>query len=341
MSFTGRAGHWAHAVLATRNSKAAKKFLTEPPQVITYDFGISETTEQRAILFADVCESTRIYETLGDTRALELINRLFAALQREVEAAGGVTVKTLGDGMVCQFRESDDGYRAACKMQEAVVNLAPSNEPNLKISIGYTYGPVVLKDADVFGDTVNVCARLVSLANAAQVLTTRQTVDALSPILRERCRELYATQVRGRAGEVMVCEVMWRLDPETTRINDVERDAMPQAAWIWILKLTHSGESFIVDEATPVRLGREAGNDVVVQTDHASRVHARIFSRDGHFYIVDQSTNGTFLLVDGTAREVRLRRSESMLGERGWIGLGKSAAHHGDHVLRYRLERRS
>ena len=68
---------------------------------------ISETTEQRAILFADVCESTRIYETLGDTRALELINRLFAALEREVGAAGGVTVKTLGDGMVCQFREAE------------------------------------------------------------------------------------------------------------------------------------------------------------------------------------------------------------------------------------------
>jgi hypothetical protein len=38
---------------------------------------------------------------------------------------------------------------------------------------------------------------------------------------------------------------------------------------------------------------------------------------------------------------VRLRRSEAVLGERGWIGLGKSAASHGDHVLRYRLERRS
>ena len=47
-----------------------------------------------------MCESTRIYETLGDTRALELINRLFGALEREVAAAGGVTVKTLGDGMV-------------------------------------------------------------------------------------------------------------------------------------------------------------------------------------------------------------------------------------------------
>jgi len=263
-----------------------------------------------------VCESTRIYETLGDTRALELINRLFAALEREVGAAGGVTVKTLGDGMVCQFREADEGYRAACKMQEAVANLTPSAEPTLRISIGYTYGPVVLKDADVFGDTVNVCARLVSLANPAQVLTTRQTVDALSEPLRERCRELYATKVRGRAGEVMVCEVMWRLDPETTRINDLAREAVPQAAWTWVLKLTHSGESFVVDETTPARLGREAGNDVVVNTEHASRVHARIFSRDGHFYIVDQSTNGTFLLVDGPPREGRRRRSEPTLGER-------------------------
>ncbi|HET7363753.1 MAG TPA: adenylate/guanylate cyclase domain-containing protein [Burkholderiales bacterium] len=302
---------------------------------------MSETTEQRAILFADVCESTRIYETLGDTRALELINRLFAALEREVSAAGGVTVKTLGDGMVCQFHEADDGYRAACKMQEAVANLAPSSEPTLRISIGCTYGPVVLKDTDVFGDTVNVCARLVSLANPAQVLTTRQTVDALSPPLRERCRELYATKVRGRATEVMVCEVIWRFDPETTRVNDAPGDVQPQPNATWILKLTHAGESFVVDEVTPVRIGREAGNDVVVNTENASRVHARIFNRDGHFYIVDQSTNGTFLLVDGTAREVRLRRSESILGERGWIGLGKSAAHHGEHVLRYRLERRS
>jgi len=237
-----------------RNSKAARRFLTEAPQVITYDFGISETTDQRAILFADVCESTRIYETLGDTRALELINRLFTALEREVAAAGGVTVKTLGDGMVCQFREPDDGYRAACKMQEAVANLLPSSEPTLKISIGYTYGAVVLKDADVFGDTVNVCARLVSLANAAQVLTTRQTVDALSPPLRERCRELYATKVRGRAGEVMVCEVMWRLDPETTRINDVDRDLAPQAAWSWVLKLTHAGESHVVLNYAPTSM---------------------------------------------------------------------------------------
>ena len=56
--------------------------------------------------------------------------------------------------------------------------------------------------------------------------------------------------------------------------------------------------------------------------------------------IADQSSNGTFVAIDGNSREVQLRREEAMLGERGYIGLGDSPASHGDHVVRYRLERR-
>jgi hypothetical protein len=200
---------------------------------------------------------------------------------------------------------------------------------------------VVIKDRDVFGDTVNVCARLVSLANASQVLTTRQTVDSLSPELRNRCRDLYSTRVRGRTTEVTVCEVLWRTDPDTTRVIDSSEATSPKAAWTWVLKLTHSGESYVADESKVVRIGRDPANEMVVATENASRLHARIFSRDGQFFIADQSTNGTFLMIDGTIREIRLRRSEAMLGERGWIGVGKSAGSHGDHVLRYRLERSS
>jgi adenylate cyclase len=200
---------------------------------------------------------------------------------------------------------------------------------------------VVIKDRDVFGDTVNVCARLVSLANPLQVLTTRQTVDSLSPELRNRCRDLYSTRVRGRIGEVTVCEVLWRSDPDTTRVIEAVEGSAPRPDWNWILKLTHAGETIVADEGSVLRIGRDASNEVVVGTENASRLHARIFSRDGQFFIADQSTNGTFLMIDGTTREVRLRRGEALLGERGWIGVGQSAGSHGDHVLRYRLERAS
>ena len=288
-----------------------------------------------------MCESTRIYETIGDAKALALINGLFKALTKQVNKHGGITVKTLGDGMVCQFRDVEEAFKAACGMQEAAAGLAAGKDPALKIKIGYTYGPVVLKDRDVFGDTVNVCARLVSLANPAQILTTLQTVDALPEGARTRCRELYATKVRNRSGDVMVCEVLWKSDPDATRVNDVATQTSPKPNWNWVLKLTHAGETFVIDANQAVRIGRDATNDLVVNTDNASRLHARIFAKDEHFFIADQSTNGTFLLVDGTTREVRLRRAEAMLGERGWIGLGKSASNHGDHVLRYRLERKS
>ena len=108
-----------------------------------------------------------------------------------------------------------------------------------------------------------------------------------------------------------------------------------------MLKLTLAGETYVIDETQVVRIGRDSSNEVVVATENASRLHARIFSRDGQFFIADQSTNGTFLMIDGTTREVRLRRSEALLGERGWIGVGKTAGNHGDHVVRYRLERKS
>jgi len=300
---------------------------------------MSEAGERRAILFADVCDSTAIYETAGDAAALAQINRLFAVLERQVQADGGVVVKTVGDGLICQFEQPDAAFRVACEMQQATVDLGAGARKPLRIKVGYNYGPVVLADGDVFGDTVNVCARLMSLANPAQVLTTRLTVEALSPGLRTRCRDLYETQIRGRGAPVMVCEVVWRPDADMTKVDLAEPELAGAADWV--LKLAYGGESYLVEPGGSLRIGRDAANDLVVPSEHASRLHARVYARDAHFVLADQSSNGTFLMVDGSDRELRLRREQAVLGERGWIGLGKTAAHHGDHVLRYHLERRA
>jgi pSer/pThr/pTyr-binding forkhead associated (FHA) protein len=106
-----------------------------------------------------------------------------------------------------------------------------------------------------------------------------------------------------------------------------------------VLKISYGGESFTVGPAQEIFLGRDKGNDIIIESTRASRVHARISGRDGHFVISDQSSNGTFLLIDGNSREMLLRREEAVMGERGWVGFGKSAEGHGTHVLRYRLER--
>ncbi|MGH8518258.1 MAG: FHA domain-containing protein, partial [Panacagrimonas sp.] len=154
---------------------------------------------------------------------------------------------------------------------------------------------------------------------------------------RSRCRQLYPLKVRGRVGEVKVCDVQWRADPDMTEA--LTRPAAA-AARQWILKLVYAGDTVVVGAAGSVKLGRDKTNDVVVNSSLASRVHARIHGRGGNFVIADQSSNGTFVLIDGNSRELALRREEAMLGERGYIGLGGPASDNGDHVLRYRLENR-
>jgi len=290
---------------------------------------------RRAVLFADVCDSTAIYESLGDTKALALINRLLRQLDEKVAQCSGAVVKRLGDGMVCQFSAPDAALRAACEMQTAAFDVAPGDHPKLAIKVVFTYGPVIMEGADVFGDTVNLTARLVALANPEQILTTQQTVDSLAPELQARCRPLYPMKIRGKSDEVMVCDVVWRRDADLTETLRRPGDVPSQ----WNLKLAYGGSMCTVEPAGSVRLGRDKANDVVVASTRASRVHARIFGRHGNFVIADQSSNGTFVLIDGNSREMVLRREEAVLGERGWIGLGESAASHGDHVLRFRLER--
>jgi adenylate cyclase len=298
--------------------------------------GVEST--QRAVLFADVCDSTALYESLGDAPALALINVLFEKLGTITSTHEGTVIKTLGDAVVCQFGDADKAFRAACDMQTAAASLSPRSQSKFAIKVSFNFGPVVVKDDDVFGDTVNVCSRLNTLGSPDQVLTTEQTVESLSPGLRVRCRQLYPLKVRGKAEQITVYDVLWRLDPDITERDILVRPTARNA--VSVLKISYGGESFTVGPAQEILLGRDKGNDIIIESTRASRVHARITGRDGHFIIADQSSNGTFLLIDGNSREMLLRREEAVMGERGWVGFGKSAEGHGTHVLRYRLERR-
>jgi len=294
-------------------------------------------TAQRAVLFVDVTDSTKLYESLGDTVALALINGVFARLEKIIAKHSGVVVKTLGDGIICMFDDPDNAFRAACEIQTTVQAAAQGTKNRLQLKIGFTYGPVILSKGDVFGDTMNVCSRLVVLANPEQILTSAQTVEALSPGLRSRCRALFPTRIKGKAEEVAVSDVLWRYDPAVTETNLTRADfakAVQQS-----LKLIYRGNIFVVNRSRPsIQMGRDDGNDIVIVSLFASRIHARVHTREGHFVITDLSSNGTFLMVDEHSSEVHLRREEAVLNGRGWIGLGKNATRHGDHSVRYSLQ---
>jgi adenylate cyclase len=108
------------------------------------------------------------------------------------------------------------------------------------------------------------------------------------------------------------------------------------------LKLIYRANIFVVNRTRPtLQMGRDDSNDIVVVSLFASRIHARVQERDGQFVLADLSSNGTFVMADGDSSERRLRGEEMVLAGRGWLGLGKSAAMHGDHSVRFALQAES
>ncbi len=117
------------------------------------------------------------------------------------------------------------------------------------------------------------------------------------------------------------------------------------------LKLIYRAHIFVMNSTHPtLQMGRDDGNEIVIVSLFASRVHARVQTRDGQLVLTDLSSNGTFILLDETpgpqsevesavpANEIRLRQEEAVLSGRGWLGLGRSATTHGDHSVRFSVE---
>jgi adenylate cyclase len=294
---------------------------------------VDPDSPKRATLFADVAGSTRIYERFGDVLAHAAIERCLDALKRVTADCGGRTIKTIGDELMAVFPSAEAVCEAAIEMQWRVMDMPLLDDERIAIRIGFHYGTAVDKDGDVFGDSVNVAARLTEVANPRQIITSAQVIESLPQRLATGARRLWPVHVKGKAEPVDVFEVMWDggEGATVTLPAPFELPRIPRR-----MRLLFRGSQVAVDAERPVvSIGRDAGNELVVDARNASRVHARLEWRRDKFVLIDLSTNGTYVLDDQN-QEIRLRREEYILDGDGIISFGRS--HHaaaGDCVQFY------
>ena len=285
-----------------------------------------------AILFADVSGSTSLYEKLGDQRALAAIDKVLAELRKSIAFQSGRVIKTIGDELMAVLPSADAAMQAACDMQGRVAAIPLMENAPLAIRVGFHFGPAIEEGGDFFGDAVNTAARMAGLAKAGQIITSGATVEALSPLLREATRDLDAMTVKGKQDEIRIFEVIWHDSPDLTtmaaRDSAVSRHEPT-------LTLTYGAMTLALGLARQAAsLGRDAANDLVIADKMASRVHARIEHRRGQFFLTDQSTNGTYVTLEGDA-EIMLKREQLMLRGRGVISLGHSSTEAGAEIVTF------
>jgi adenylate cyclase len=287
-------------------------------------------SERRAtVLFADVSGSTKLYETAGDIAALAAISSCLAAMRQATEAAGGRVVKTIGDEVMAVFPGPDAAVAAAAEMQAKAEALPEVAGTKIGLRIGFHCGPVLQQDDDVFGDTVNLAARLVAQAQKSEIITSSETASQLAPVFRSMVRHLHAITVKGKTEEVELAEIVWRTDVNATTF--MRNRVRPKAAGGSIRLRYRNRELVRRRDGDAVIIGRDAGCGLVIDDDRASRQHCTVERRGDKFILKDHSTNGTYVTLEGDT-EILLQREELTLRKHGWIAFGQPRAASGAAV---------
>ncbi|HZQ11613.1 MAG TPA: adenylate/guanylate cyclase domain-containing protein [Pseudolabrys sp.] len=163
-------------------------------------------------LFTDLKGSTALYDRVGDLVAYDLVRAHFRVLNEIVAAEAGAVVKTIGDAVMATFPSPARALAAALRMRQSVQDI----KNDLVIKIGIHEGPclaVTLNDRlDYFGQTVNIAARVQSLADAEAILATKPVIDnpEVSRMLEGSRPTAQVANLRGVADKVTIYQIPYQ-----------------------------------------------------------------------------------------------------------------------------------
>jgi adenylate cyclase len=289
------------------------------------------------ILFADVCGSTKLYETMGDTIARETVAKCVSIMDEETKRQSGRVVKTIGDEVMSVFEDPTAAADAASGMQERISAGLVVQGKNVAIRVGFHFGPVIVEtDGDVYGDAVNTAARMAGQAKAGQTLTTAATMDKLSDVWKASTRQIDRAAVKGKKDEIDMIELLWQRE-DVTRMSTSFKPTTSETKKAKLM-LRYRDQSVEVNELhSSVVMGRADENDLVVKNTLISRMHARIELRKGNFVLVDQSINGTYVRTS-SGEELFVRRDNYPIKGSGIIGLGQRLAPESPDAISFQSE---
>ena len=278
------------------------------------------TTLSLALMFVDISGSTGLYEALGDAQAHAKVEACLQQLESVSAGFNGRVIKTAGDGAFYSFPTADNAVLAAGAMLDRLMQQQQVDEHAVEVHIGCHFGPVIESNGDLFGDAVNLASRVAGLAKPGQIILTDDTFAHLSAAVATRTRQLNRVAVRGKREEVAIWEYLWQEAAELTALST--RAASMRGAH---LLLRQGTQETILGAGGPTQatFGRDATCDFVIEHQRTSRSHARVELRFDKFFVVDHSSNGTWVRI-GTESPMVLRREEVILRGSGVLTFGRT-----------------
>ncbi len=272
------------------------------------------------VLFADICRSTVLFERLGDQEALDLIMKALDLAGKIVTGQHGTIIGTIGDEIMCTFTSPEQALIAARQIHKMMQQDTLMQSNQLAMRVGINSGTVVSLSNNVYGDTVNIAARLAQQAKANQSLMSSGTIASIDEILRDQIRYIGRINLRGKAGAIEVHELL-ETDTEEEITEVASNKNLENRSFLMTARYRTREMRF---DPMLVRFLFGRGQDCDQTIDHPtiSREHAEILYRNGQFLLRDFSTNGSYVILGDNKEQVH--RSSIELKGHGQIYLGRT-----------------
>ncbi|WP_192254710.1 adenylate/guanylate cyclase domain-containing protein [Mesorhizobium silamurunense] len=285
-----------------------------------------------AVLLADVVGSTPLYERIGDDAALQQVSDCLDAMREIVARHGGDFIYSKGDDVLSLFERPEGALRAVSQISSQLT------KGPLRARIGLHFGAVIRARSAVFGDVVNVTARLSTTANPGEVLISQSFFEALSARSRKTLRLLDKMALKGKQ-ELFDVYTLWSEDGAlgtqiTSRGTIIDRRSAPPPQINLVIRYGDQVQSCRNNEF--VTIGRSPECNIVVERPWVSRHHATFTISNGKARLIERSSSGTFVSM-GPGHEVFVRREDTLLFGSGVISPGLRSTLGDAQLLQYEI----
>jgi len=190
-----------------------------------------------AILAADVVGYSRLMgaDEAGTLARLKALRR--ELVQPEITAHKGRTVKLTGDGLLAEFPSVVKAVQCAATIQEEILDREPDlpDEHRIRLRIGVNLGDVIVEGLDIYGDGVNVAARLEALAEPGGICISGAAFDAVEGKLHFSFKDIGAQQVKNIAKTVRVYRLTTSQNHKASSAHPTQSLPLPDKPSIAVL----------------------------------------------------------------------------------------------------------
>jgi len=172
---------------------------------------IKKSRKQVTILFSDIEHSTRHWERRGDVNARMLLDRHNRLLFPVIRKFNGRIIKTLGDAIMASFSKPENAVLAGIAIQQQLdAERKKDKYFSLRTRIGIHTGQGIVEYDDVFGDVVNVAAKVEHSAKASQILITHSTAARISSEKFQLQEQPNVLNLIGKRKGITLCDCNWQ-----------------------------------------------------------------------------------------------------------------------------------